>query len=595
MPSGPAGIPPQLLQAKSLMERSKLSEAIDILRRYVAQRPKEVPAYGPLCHALLVVGNPDQALFYARQAKRHAPDMAELWAAEARALQYTSKRTEALTVLLEAMERFPRSTAIAEQLVEYYLHVSNYAAADDFCTRAQEDGWISHTMASGHSAALHKLGDVKRAVEWARKQQWNDPNDLSAASVLATTLLYDGVATPEQVTAAHRRVGMLYHDTLGHLTRTYARGKDDPARPLRIGVLSPDLRQHSVASFAIALYEGLRLGGNTVTSYYTGFSGDAITQRFRELSHVFHVCGEMDAMQLIDRMAADQIDVLVELSGHTTNHRLHALAIKPAPVIISAIGYPATTGMRTIDFRLVDEVTDPPGSETLLTEKPLRIGAPFLCFSPPADAPEVQAVPPCMREGAAGVTFAAFNALHKLNDQTLAMWARVMRLLPGSRLLVKAAASKDHSTQRRAIERFVAAGMSESQVEWLSHIPGQRAHLETYNRCDISLDPWPYHGTTSTCESMFMGVPTVSRVGEAHVSRVGLVLATTVGNEDLCVRTEEEFVQRAIALARDGSRLTHERATLRTRTLASRLCDRSSYAQRVSQALREAWAWHCQT
>lgn len=594
MPPGPAGIPAQLQQAKSLMERSKLTEAIEILRRYVAQRPKDVPAYGPLCHALLVTGNPDQALFYARQGKRHAPEMAELWAAEARALQYTSKRDDALPLLMEAMKRFPRSTAIAEQLVEYYLHVSNYAAADDFCTQAQEEGWISDTMASGHSAALHKLGDVKRAVEWARAKQWSDPNDLSAASVLATTLLYDGVATPEQVTAAHRRVGMLYHDTLGHLTRVYPRGKDDATRALRIGVLSPDLRQHSVASFATALYEGLRLRGNTVTSYYTGFSGDAITQRFRDLSHVFHVCGEMDAVQLIDRMTGDQIDVLVELSGHTTNHRLHALAIKPAPVIISAIGYPATTGMRTIDFRLVDEVTDPPGCEELLSEKPLRIGAPFLCFSPPTDAPAVDLTPPSMRAGASGVTFAAFNALHKLNDQTLAMWARVLRELPGSRLLVKAAASKDHSTQKRAIERFVAAGMGESQVEWLSHIPGQRAHLETYNRCDVSLDPWPYHGTTSTSESMFMGVPTVTRVGQAHVSRVGLTLARAVGNDDLCVNTEDEFVRRAVALACDAERLRHERGTLRDRLLASPLCDRVGYAGRVGAAVREAWRWYCQ-
>ena len=593
MPLGPAGIPPQLLQAKSLMEQSKLLEAIDILRRYVAQRPKEVPAYGPLCHALLVTGSPDQALFYARQIKRFVPDMSELWAAEARALQYTSKRDEALPVLLQAMDRFPQSTAIAEQLVDYYMHVNNYAAVDDVCARAEDEGWISRTMASAHAGALHKLGDVKRAVEWARKQQWHNPNDLDAAGILATTLLYDGEATPTQVAAAHRRVGMLYHDTYGHLMGTHPRGKDDPARPLRIGVLSPDLRQHSVASFALAMYEGLRLGGNTVTSYYTGFSGDALTKRFRDVSDAFHLCGEMDAVQLIDRIAADRIDVLVELSGHTTNHRLYALALKPAPVLISAIGYPATTGMRTIDFRLVDEVTDPPGCEELLSEKPLRIGAPFLCFSPPVDTPPVDPTPPSLREGATGVTFAAFNALHKLNDQTLAMWAQVLRQLPGSRLLVKAAASKDHSTQRKAIERFIAAGMSESQVEWLSHIPGQRAHLDTYNRCDISLDPWPYHGTTSTCESMLMGVPTVTRVGEAHVSRVGLTLARTVGNQDLCVGSQDEFVRCAVALARNSTRLKHERETLRDRVLTSQLCDRTGYAIRMSQAVRHAWEWHC--
>jgi protein O-GlcNAc transferase len=590
----PRDIPPQLQQARMLMEQSRINEAADVLRRYVAQKPKEIAAYGPLCHAMLLLGNPAQALYYARQAKRLEPYFAEIWAAEARALQYSNKRDEARAVLDEAMERFPRNAAIGEQLVELHLHNSNYAGVDDVCSKAQDEGWMSEAMAAGHSAALHKLGDVTRATEWARSTQWKDPTNIAAAGILATTLVYDGAATAEQVAAAHRRIGMLYHDTLGHLARPVTRGKDDATRALRIGVISPDLRQHSVAAFALALYEGLRLDGSTVTTYYTGFTGDAITQRFRERSHVFRVCGDLGPTQLFDQIVADRIDVLLELSGHTTNNRLHVLALKPAPVIISAIGYPATTGMRTVDFRLVDEITDPPGCEGLLTEQALRIGAPFLCYAPPADVPEVDATPPSLRAGAKGVTFAAFNALHKINAQTLGMWASVMRELPGSRLLVKAAASKDHATQRRAIERFVAAGMAESHVEWLSHVPGQRAHLETYNQCDISLDPWPYHGTTSSCESMLMGVPVVTRVGEAHVSRVGLTLARCVGNEDLCAGSVEAFVGAAVGLARDGERLRRERATLRERLKASALCDSADYARRVSQGVRDAWTWYCQ-
>ncbi|GDX97948.1 hypothetical protein LBMAG48_03520 [Phycisphaerae bacterium] len=584
-----------MLQAKALMEQSRIAEAADLLRRFLAQHPGEIPAYGTLCHALLLIGNPQQALYYARQAKRIARDVPEIWACEARALQYSDKRDDALVLLQEAMERFPGNPAIGEQLTELYLHTSNYAGADDLCVKAKAEGWLSPTMAAGHSAALHKLGSLKAATDWARSTQWNDPNNIAAASILATTLLYDADAKPEHVAAAHKRVGMLYHDTLGHLARTYPRGIDNPDRPLRIGVLSPDLRQHSVAAFALALYDGLRLESNSVTSYYTGFAGDALTQRFRELSHTFRVCGELSPQQLFDQIVADRIDVLFELSGHTTNNRLHMLALKPAPVIITAIGYPATTGLQTINFRLVDPITDPPGAEALMTEKPLRIDAPFLCYTPPAEPPDINPTPPLMREGPnqGVVTFAAFNALHKLNDQTLELWSRVLANVPRSRLLVKAAASRDHNTQQLVLKRFAHAGMGDDRVQWMTHVPGQRAHLDTYNQCDVSLDPWPYHGTTSTCESMLMGVPVVSLVGDAHVSRVALTLATSVSNSDLCAQTPDEFVHLATQLATDTTRLTHERRTLRTRLLASTLCDRANYASRMSHAVRDAWKWYC--
>jgi predicted O-linked N-acetylglucosamine transferase (SPINDLY family) len=228
-----------------------------------------------------------------------------------------------------------------------------------------------------------------------------------------------------------------------------------------------------------------------------------------------------------------------------------------------------------------------------MSEKPLRIDAPFLCYEPPGDAPDVEPTLACEREGR--VTFAAFNAMLKLNDATLELWAKVLKATPGSRLLVKSVQSQDGETNDSAAARFERAGIPKDRMEWLPHTAGQREHLAVYNRCDIALDPFPYHGTTTTCEAMLMGVPTVSLVGRAHVGRVGLTLARAVGNQDLCTDTPEAFVATATQLAKDVERLRHERETLRGRLLGGALCDRAGYALRIARAIRAVWCERCRS
>jgi predicted O-linked N-acetylglucosamine transferase (SPINDLY family) len=587
-----ANIPPKAMHAKALLDQGRAAEAADLLRRLVHESPKEVAAYGALCQALIQIGQPTQALYYAKQARRLAPEMPETWATEARALQYSKKTEDALKLLLEARGKFPRDASVGDQLCDFYLFTQKHASIDALCSKAAEEGWISPGMETMHAGALHKLGDLRRATEWARKRAWENPRNPELASMYAKMLLYDANATPEQMAAALKRVGTMYHDIVEADVIKHA-AKDDPERPLRVGVLSPDLRQHSVAAFAGGLLEGVRAGGDRLHVFYSGYSGDALTKRFASQADWWLTCGELGPRQLRDAIAEQRIDVLFELSGHTTNHRLGTIAMKPAPVIISAIGYPATTGLRAVDYRLVDEVTDPIGCEGLMSEKPLRIDAPFLCYEPPGDAPDVEPTLACEREGR--VTFAAFNAMLKLNDATLELWAKVLKATPGSRLLVKSVQSQDGETNDSAAARFERAGIPKDRMEWLPHTAGQREHLAVYNRCDIALDPFPYHGTTTTCEAMLMGVPTVSLVGRAHVGRVGLTLARAVGNQDLCTDTPEAFVATATQLAKDVERLRHERETLRGRLLGGALCDRAGYALRIARAIRAVWCERCRS
>jgi len=582
-----ANIPPKAMHAKALLDQGRAAEAADLLRRLVHESPKEVAAYGALCQALIQIGQPTQALYYAKQARRLAPQMPETWATEARALQYSKKTEDALKLLLEARGKFPRDASVGDQLCDFYLFTQKHASIDALCSKAAEEGWISPGMETMHAGALHKLGDLRRATEWARKRAWENPRNPELASMYAKMLLYDANATPEQMAAALKRVGTMYHDIVEADVIKHA-AKDDPERPLRVGVLSPDLRQHSVAAFAGGLLEGVRAGGDRLHVFYSGYSGDALTKRFASQADWWLTCGELGPRQLRDAIAEQRIDVLFELSGHTTNHRLGTIAMKPAPVIISAIGYPATTGLRAVDYRLVDEVTDPIGCEGLLSEKPLRIGAPFLCYEPPSDAPDVEFKPAREREGR--VTFAAFNAMLKLNDATLELWAKVLEATPRSRLLVKSVQSQDGETNDSAAARFERAGIPKDRMEWLPHTAGQREHLAVYNRCDIALDPFPYHGTTTTFEALSQGVPVVSLVGARHASRVGASLLGAVGLGELATADGEAFVRAAARLAGDRPWLEALRKDLPGRIGAGPLGDARGLAAEIVAAVRAAVA-----
>jgi predicted O-linked N-acetylglucosamine transferase (SPINDLY family) len=352
--------------------------------------------------------------------------------------------------------------------------------------------------------------------------------------------------------------------------------------------MSPDFRRHSVAYFFEPLLAHHDKSRFDIHCYANFPSEDEVTFRLQSLAgHWRNIYGMKDK-DVADIVRRDGIDILVDLSGHTGGNRLRVFALKPAPVQVTYLGYPDTTGLKTIDYRFTDAEADPPGlTERYHSEKLVRLPSGFLCYRPPDRAPEVQPLPAAARNG--HVTFACFNNFPKLSPQILRVWARILASLPTARLLVKSLALADAESQQYARDYFIGHGLPIERIVMLPRDGSSYDHLRRYGEADIALDVYPYAGTTTTFEALFMGLPVVSLRGRAHVSRVGGSILTRVGAADWVCDDEEAYVARALDLAGDVGRLGELRRSLRQRLLASPLCDGAAFARQVEEAYLRMW------
>jgi predicted O-linked N-acetylglucosamine transferase (SPINDLY family) len=365
----------------------------------------------------------------------------------------------------------------------------------------------------------------------------------------------------------------------------------DPERRLRVGYVSPDFREHSVSAFLDPVIAGHDRRWFEVFCYAEVVRPDDTTARFRGLSDGWCSTLGMTDGAVAGRIRDDGIDILVDLAGHTAGNRLRVFAERPAPVQVTWLGYPNTTGLSAMDYRLSDAVADPAGeADALHSETLVRLANGFLCFAPPADAPEVGETP-ALATGQ--VTFGSFNNLAKVTPDVVEAWADILNRIPNSRLVLKSRPLADEKTRERYLEMFGAHGVDPGRVELCSWIASKSGHLGAYERLDIGLDPFPYNGTTTTCEALWMGVPVVTLGGDRHAGRVGASILARVGLAGLVAETKADYVEQAVALAGDLDRLSALRGGLRSRMEKSPLCDAGGFARDIEAAYREMWRRVC--
>jgi len=261
--------------------------------------------------------------------------------------------------------------------------------------------------------------------------------------------------------------------------------------------------------------------------------------------------------------------------------------MKPAPVQVSWLGYPNTTGLRRIDYRIVDAETDPPGQERHHTEALWRLPRGFLCYEPPAEAPPVSPIP----DGPP--VFASFNNASKLSLPMLRLWSAVLRAVPESRLLLKAKQLADPLARDILAKNAARAGLDPGRVTMAGWAATTESGLDVYRQVHVALDPSPYNGTTTTCEALWMGVPVITLTGDRHSGRVGTTLLRMVGLEDCISASPDDYIDKAVALANDRGRLAALRTSLRLRMAASALCDRTGFARAIESAYRSMWRQWC--
>jgi predicted O-linked N-acetylglucosamine transferase (SPINDLY family) len=424
--------------------------------------------------------------------------------------------------------------------------------------------------------ALQGADRVEDAVVVLRTALERQPRNTTVRSNLLLLLNYLD-ESPERLMAEHVAFGAGLDGQASAPVVTPAAG-----RRLRIGLLSGDLRNHSVGFFVKPLVQHAS-GEVEFVAFSTSpvAPDDAMSAWFRDrIAEWVDVAAHDDAA--LDReIRARRIDCLVELSGHTAGGRVGALSRKPAPVIVTAIGYPNTTGVPAIDARLVDTITDPAGTEALMTERPCRLDPCFLCYAPP-----VSSVLPAMPSADAPFTFGSFNLVSKVRGPAITLWKSALDAVPGSRLMLKSKGLDEVGARERLLRRFGSGGIDPSRLELIGPTQGLDEHLTLYSRVHVALDPTPYSGTTTTCEALWMGVPVLTLVGDRHAARVGASLLQAAGLPELVCHDRASFSSAAASLAADRRRLEVWRHGLRAKVEASALCDGAGWSARFVAALR---------
>lgn len=582
-----------LVAAVQHIEAGRYDQARAALTRVLQQSPSSVDANTWMAYLLMELAEWKQAVFFARRADSLAPGSLPHLNNLGKALLNSGDAAGAVEVYQGAVEIDPGHAASNHGLAVALNTVYRFDEAENICRAWMAKNPGQTRLLAPLSVALLQTGRGREAVRVLREAAAADPGDPVLASGLAQTMNYAGDADPRDVLEGHRAYGRLLEGMHPGPHEGPAIDKD-PDRKLRVGFLSADLRAHAVGFFAEPILEHLPRGGDgfDITCYSVSGAEDVTSARLKRLVPTWRTPATLRDPDLAALIRKDRIDVLIELSGHTTGHRLPVLYLRAAPVQATYFGYPNTTGVPGCDYRIVDGFTDPMGPEqdALATEKLVRLDPCFLCYRPLDGAPEVSP-PPSLTEGV--VTFGSFNNLAKLDDIAVRLYARVMAAVPGSRLILKYIGLASAGVREIVAGRFAKEGIAPERLILDPPGKGAAAMLPAYSRMDVMLDSYPYHGTTTTCEALYMGVPVVTLAGRVCAARVGLSILTTVGFPELVARGEDEYVKIAADLAGDAPRMSAIRAALRAKMLASPVCDGPAFAARFGAALRAMWKERC--
>lgn len=566
-----------------LKKRDKLPEAAQAYRRALELNPNLATGHSNLAATLCQLGQVDAAEQAARRAIELDPGFRSAYAHLALVEATRYRFEQAVACYEKALEIGPPTAAIYNDLAVSAYELGHLERAEAACRQAIA---MEPTLAAAYAnlATVHtRQGRADEAVAAYRKAANLDPALGVNDSNLLLALHYDSRVSAVELAQAHRDWGARHADR-----QRYRHPSPRPPRErLRIGYVSGDFRAHSVAFFfepLLAAHDRQRV---ETFCYANVRHPDSFTRRLEAAADHWRSIVGREIDEVAEMIQADRIDILVDLSGHTSNHRLPLFALKPAPLQLSWLGYPNTTGLPQIDYRISDAAAEPEGeADRLSTERILRLPEGFHCYLPPGNAPEVGPLPAAAN---GYVTFASFNNLAKINPEVIALWARVLSAVPNARLLLKSVALADGPTRARYQGLFADHGIGAERLELLSRTPHLKDHLAVYHQVDIALDPFPYNGTTTTCEALWMGVPVLSLVGDRHAARVGLSLLRQVGLERLAVPSPDAYVAQAGALAGDLQQLAALRRELRDVMRQSTLCDGPRFAREIEAAYFRIW------
>ncbi|HOP41613.1 MAG TPA: tetratricopeptide repeat protein, partial [Geobacteraceae bacterium] len=540
--------------------------------------------------AMKLVKKNEEAVAEFEEAVRLDRDYVPAWFQLGTALEGINKLDEALQAYATTISLKPLHSEAFQRTGDIYQRQNRLDEALECYRKAFTINPESFAAYNNAGGVLKHLGRVHESLELFRKALAIKPDLVLCASNYLLTMLLSADHSPVEISNAHREWSDTYEKPLLPHHEPH-NNTPESEKHLRIGYLSTDYKYHPVAFFIEPILASHDRGNLTVYCYSNADRSDAITTQLERLADVWRPIYNLDDEQTCNLIRKDGIDILIDLGGHTSKNRLPVFARKPAPVQVTWLGYPATTGLRSIDYRITDTAADPPGlTEHLYSETLCRLPDNFICYRPPANSPPVGPLP-CLANGY--VTFGVFNHFAKITQEAIGLWCRILHLIPDAKLLIKAQGMEHDPMRKRVAEMFDSQGISEERLELVGKTPSIYSHLEMFGRVDISLDTFPYNGTTTTCESLWMGVPIIAKEGDSHVSRVSVSLLGNMGLSALVAATDEEYIALATFLARDRRNLEILRNNLRDRMRASKLLDTAGFTRNLEGAYREMWRRWC--
>lgn len=575
----------RLQQAIAHHQAGRLNEAEAIYRQLLSSSsddPALLHLLGVLCQQ---TNRHHQAINYLQHAVSINPAFATAWNNLSVSLLDAGQIQQAIVASTKALAIQPHHVP-----AHINLAIARHAHGDFDLALIAASIAISldpqHPDAHAHLAhALKAVGRIDDALQSYKTAIDLRPSDAALHSHYCSSLhfsaAYDDTAIAKELKHWNdRHAAPLLSSILPHANNL------NPNRRLRIGYFAPTFSAHSMAHFILPL---LRHHDHTIVEVFC-YSDvpreDSVTWQIRDYADHWKPIRGMSDSNAATLIRSDQIDILVDLNLHMANNRLLVFARKPAPVQITMLGYPGSTGLETMDYRVTDSHLEPPGARAVFAEQSISLQDSFWCYDPMTDAAPVNPLP---AHSNGYITFGCLNHLYKIVPQTTELFARVMRALPSSRLIMLC---PSQTQQLKFFEQFQQSEISHDRVHFVG-LQDRLSYLRTYHRIDISLDVLPYNGHTTSFDSLWMGVPVISQTGNTIVGRAGVSLLTSLNLQHLLAANTQEYLAIATRISTDRNSLSDLRKTLRQRMLGSRLMDAPRYTRNVESEYRRIWENWC--
>ena len=604
-----------------LQQQKKYQEATQYYKQAITIKPDFSFAHRSLGLTLKLLNNIEEAKTCFLNAIQYQPDYADAISDLANLLRDQGKYDEALahyqhlTILRkdghahgnigallntggrhpEALNHYKLALELLPNSFEIYNNIGTLQNEMGLYKDSVENYKKSLSIQPGNAevlsnvgTALKNLGQLGEAIVYFKQAVAAAPHNAYIYSNLLLTMIYAESVSPELLADTAREFGTRLADPLAQ--QTAFMNDKNPDRKLRIGYVSPDFFQHAVNFFFEPLLDLHDRKKFEIFAYSNTVREDDVTQRLKTKVDHWRDIRFLNDGVVAGQIESDKIDILIDLAGHTAKNRLLVFARKPAPIQVSWLGYPATSGMKAMDYRITDIYAEPPGmTEHLNVETLWRLPEIFCCYKAHEDSPAVIDHPPFEHNGY--VTFGCFNNFTKVTDSVLRTWIRILDAAPNSRLLLEIAGIHEPTYLSEVTERLKNLGLPMERV--ILEPRKKENQFVLYNRIDIALDPFPCVGGTTSMDTVWMGVPFVTLAGKHFVSRMGVTILTNAGLSELIAENLEEYISKASDLANDRERLKKMRHNLRDKVAASPIMNQEAFARNMEYAYREMWCLWC--